>query len=350
MIWIKRILQPGCANMLRCKRHLRVLIHPSSEASDPIMTSRKILSVAICVIVSLVILAIGTRYLHPHWIFATLHSLQLHAAVACSLVMLFALALHRTIVSMLLLAGSLALAGHAVIMGRDYTGMAKENDANAPTFRLLSFNILKENEKNGEAIARMIANSGADVVNIMEAEPLEAHLSLLGSSYPYHIGCGVLTAGCDQLMLSKTPLERGTIRSLSTLFSDRFILAETEIRGHKVNIAGIHTTKPYFDEFQTVELVQATLAMEKVQGPLVLSGDFNASSLAPNIRSFFTWTGLRAASYEPPTWPVSLGKFGLPIDHVYVRAPLKIRSISTLPSAYGSNHAGLMAELVISNQ
>lgn len=314
------------------------------------MTPRKILSVAICVIVSLVMLAVGTRYAYPHWMFATLHSLQLHAAVACGVAMLLALILHRNIVSLLLLAGSLALAGHAVMMGRDYTAMATENDADAPSFRLLSFNILKENQASGEAIARMIAASGADVVNIMEAEPLEAQLSLLGTTYPYRIGCGILTAECDQLMLSKTPLERGTVRSLSQIFGDRFILAETEIRGQKVNIAGIHTTKPYFDNFQTVELVQATLAMEKTQGPLVLSGDFNASSLAPNIRSFFTWTGLKTASYEPPTWPVSLGKFGLPIDHVYVRAPLKIRSISTLPSAYGSNHAGLMADLVISGQ
>lgn len=314
------------------------------------MTLRKILSVAICVIVSLVIVAIGSRYVHPHWMLATLHSLQLHAAAACIAAMLFALVLYRNIVGLLLLAGSIALTGHAVMMGQQYTAMATENDAGAPSIKLLTFNILRENSANGEAIARMIAASGADVVNIMEAEPLEAHLALLGAAYPYRIGCGVLATDCDQVMLSKTPLTQGTIRSLSPLFVNRFILAETEIRGHKINVAGIHTTKPYFDNFQTAELVRATLAMEKMQGPLVLSGDFNASSLAPNIRSFFTWTGLRTASYEPPTWPVSLGIFGLPIDHVYVRPPMRIRSISPLPSAYGSNHAGLMADLVISNQ
>lgn len=314
------------------------------------MTSGKILSVAICVIVSLVLLAIGTRYIHPHWMLATLHSLQLHAAVACSAAMLFALILHRNIISMLLLAGSLLLAGHAVMMGQAYTAMATENDSGAPGLKLLSFNILRENQANGEEIARMIAASGADVVNIMEAEPLEAHLSLLGTTYPYRIGCGVLTAECDQLMLSKTPLKRGSIRSLSSIFDNRFILAETEIRGHKINVAGIHTTKPYFDNFQTVELVRATLAINDMEGPLVLSGDFNASSLAPNIQNFFNWTGLRTASYEPPTWPVRLGIFGLPIDHVYVRPPMRIRSVAALPSAYGSNHAGLIADLVISDR
>ncbi len=314
------------------------------------MTPAKILSVAICVIVSLAIVAIGSRYLHPHWLFATLHSLQLHAAAACIAAMMFALILYRNVVAFLLLAVSIGLAGHGVMMGQQYTAMATENDANAPSIRLLSFNILKENRRNGEAIARMITASGADVVSIMEAEPLEPYLSRLVEAYPYRIGCGTLAANCDQVLFSKTPLERATIRSLSPLFVDRFILAETEIRGQKINIASIHTTKPYFDDFQTAELVQATLAMEKMQGPLVLAGDFNASSLAPNIRNFFIWTGLRTASYEPPTWPIRLGMLGLPIDHVYVRPPMKIRSVSALPSAYGSNHAGLMAELVISGQ
>jgi endonuclease/exonuclease/phosphatase (EEP) superfamily protein YafD len=336
--------------MLRCKRHLRVLIHPLSEAADQIMTPGKILSVAICVIVSLVMAAIGTRYIHPHWTLATLHSLQLHAAVACIAAMLFAVILYRNLVTYLLLAAAIALTGHTVILGQQYTAMADERDADAPTVRLLSFNILSENYQNGEAIARMIATSGADVVNIMEAEPLHAHLGWLAATYPYRIGCGVLVIDCDQLMLSKTPLKRGSVRSLSAIFDNRFILAETEIRGHKVNVAGIHTTKPYFDKFQTVELVRATLAITDMEGPLVLSGDFNASSLAPNIRSFFTWTGLRTASYEPPTWPVKLGMFGLPIDHVYVRPPMRIRSVSALPSAYGSNHAGLMADLVISDR
>lgn len=314
------------------------------------MPPRKILSVAICVIVSLVILVIGSRYLHPHWVFATFHSLQLHAAMACILAMIFALVLYRNIVAFLLLVASIALGGHAVIMGQQYTAMAAETDADAPKIRLLSFNILTENYENGEAIAHMIAASGADVVNIMEAEPLQAHLAWLRETYPYRIGCDMLANDCDQLMLSKTPLERGTIRTLSPIFNNRFILAETEIRGHRINVAGIHTTKPYFDTFQTAELVRASLAITDTEGPLVLSGDFNASSLAPNIRSFFTWTGLRTASYEPPTWPVSLGMFGLPIDHVYVRPPMKIRSISALPSTYGSNHAGLMADLVISDQ
>lgn len=313
------------------------------------MTLRQILSVAICVIVSLVLLAIATRYFHPHWSLAILHSLQLHAAVGCIVALLLAFFLHRSRIVALLLVAAVALAAHAVAMNMQSTAMAGPDDADAPGFRLLSFNILMSNDANGQAIAEMIAASGADVVNIMEAGPLQPHLGELMRTYPYRIGCGVQVAYCDQLMLSKTPLH-GTVRSLSPLFADRFILAETEIKGHKVNVAGIHTSKPYFDTFQTAELVKATLAITATTGPLVLSGDFNASSLQPNIRAFLSWSGLEKASWEPPTWPVELGALGLPIDHVFVHAPLKIRSIENLLSAYGSNHAGLIADIAITGK
>jgi endonuclease/exonuclease/phosphatase (EEP) superfamily protein YafD len=314
------------------------------------MTIRQILSVAICVIVSLVLIAIATRYIHPHWIFAALHSLQLHFTLAACAAMLVAFLLHRGFMTGLLLAAALLMAGHTVFMGQQLAATATAEDEAAPSFKLLSFNILSNNYPNSEAIADMIAASGADIVNVMEAEPLQAHLPALAQVYPYRIGCGVIVTFCDQLMLSKTPLRKGMVRSLSPIFVNRFILAETEIAGQTVHVAGIHTTKPYFDNFQTFELIRAALALTDTEGPLVLSGDFNASSLAPNIRDFLYWTGLRTGSYEPATWPVRLGPFGLPIDHIYVRAPLKFRSLSALSSSYGSNHAGLIAEIAITGK
>jgi endonuclease/exonuclease/phosphatase (EEP) superfamily protein YafD len=314
------------------------------------MTPRTILHVATCVIVSLVLLAIGTRYVHPHWLFAAVHSLQLHFAAACVIAMLFAILLHRNIAAILLLVVSLAFTGHALAMGWQTRLMAEAGDADAPTFRLLSFNILSSNYQNSEAIVRMIVASGADIVNIMEAEPLQGQIGALSDTYPYRIGCGILVLHCDQLMLSRTPLRRGVIRSLGPIFENRFILAETEIAGRTVHVGGIHTTKPYFDNFQTLELLRAALAITDTDGPFVLSGDFNASSLAPNVRNFLDWTDLHTATYEPPTWPVRLGVFGLPIDHVYVRPPLKFRSLSSLPSTFGSNHAGLIADIAITGQ
>lgn len=308
---------------------------------------RQALSVAICVIVSLVLAAIATRYIHPHWTLATLYSLQLHAAAACIVAMLVALVVKRHFLVWLLFAASLLFAGHAVLMGREFAAPATAGEAQTPTFRLLSFNILNDNYENAESVVRAITGSGADLVNIMEAAPLRVHLDELAKTYPYRVGCGVIIPFCDQLMLSKTPIETPIVRSLSEIFPSRFILAKVAVAGRTINLVGIHTTKPYFDNFHSLELIRAALAISEADGPLLVSGDFNASSLAPNMRRFLSLTELKTAEWEPATWPIRAGVFGVPIDHVYARAPLKIKSLTRLADTHGSNHYGLMAEIAI---
>lgn len=311
---------------------------------------RHTISVAICVIVSLVLAAIGTRYIYPHWIFATLHSLQLHAVVACVLAMLVALAVKRHFLIWLLFAATLIFTAHTVFMGFQYADKATEKDAGAPTLRLLSFNILNDNFENAENIVRTITSSGADVVNVMEAAPLRVYLDQLGKTYPYRIGCGVIIPFCDQLMLSKTPIENPVVKDLSQIFPSRFILGRVNVAGRTVNLVGIHTTKPYFDNFHSAELNRAAALMSETTGPLVISGDFNSTSLQPNMRRFLRATQLRTGGWEPATWPIEAGPFGLPIDHVFARAPLKIRSVTRIADAQGSNHFGLMAEIAITGQ
>ena len=308
---------------------------------------RQTLSVAICVIVSLILFAIATRYLAGFWLFATFHSLQLHLSLVCAAALLLALAIRRSLIAALLLAAALMLAGHAVFMARQFAAPPTQAEIDAPAFRLMSFNVYLENHENGEAIARLIATSGADVVNIMEAQPLAGHLQELSVVYPYRLGCGVGTEECDLMMLSKQPLRSPSIHSLSALFEERFMMAEITVGGRSVHVGAIHTTKPYFDDFHRAELVRAARIITGIEGPLVLSGDFNAASIAPDMRMFLRWTAMKTAQREPATWPAELGSFGLPIDHIYVRAPLKIRSLTRLPDSLGSNHFGLIAEVAL---
>jgi endonuclease/exonuclease/phosphatase (EEP) superfamily protein YafD len=68
------------------------------------------------------------------------------------------------------------------------------------------------------------------------------------------------------------------------------------------------------------------------------------------MRRFLSNTDLASAGFEPATWPIRAGVFGLPIDHVYARAPLKIKSLTRIADALGSNHYGLIAEIAITGQ
>jgi endonuclease/exonuclease/phosphatase (EEP) superfamily protein YafD len=311
---------------------------------------RDFLSVAICVIVSLALFAIGIRYASGFWLFSTVHSLQIHLSIACILALLFAFVLSRRILPLGLISVSVLFLGHGLWMTWDLaqTGVPKSDDQ--PTFRLMSINVLMDNFENTETIRDAILQSGADVVNVMEAAPLRSELAWLSEVYPHRIGCGTMTEECDLMMLSKTPLYGSMIVTLSNVFEERMMLARVSFGDNPIHVAAIHTTKPYFDAFQSVELTRAARVLTRVKGPLLLSGDFNASSLAPNVRQFLRRTGLRTAGWEPPTWPDWAGWLGVPIDHVYVREPLQIRSLQRLPDPMGSNHYGLMADIVINGQ
>ena len=305
------------------------------------------LSAAICVIVSLVLLSLGTRYVSSVWVFATIHNLQLHLAIASSFALLVALILRRGVLPAGLLIIALVFLAHAIWMSREFAGGDATPDSETPTLRLLSFNILMTNYQGGEAIRDLILSSGADVVNVMEAEPLQAHLPALAKLYPYRIGCGELTDNCDLMMLSTRPLKGRAIASLSDIFGERMMTATIDVDGQELHLAAIHTTKPYFDSFQAFELRNAAQLLNKLDGPIIVSGDFNASSISPGMRTFLRSTGLRTAASEPATWPVRAHWAGVAIDHVFVRPPLAIKSLERLPDALGSNHYGLLAEIAV---
>lgn len=308
---------------------------------------RHSLSVAICVIVSLVLLAVGTRYLRDIWIFATFHSVQIHLAALCLAAGLAAFLLHRNSIAPVLAIIALVFLAHGLWMAREFRHSIAPSDRHAPTLRLMSFNIMMSNGENAPAIVEAILASGADVVNIMESEPLIDHLEALSGTYPYRLGCGAGTQHCDLMMLSKLPLHAVGIHSLSDIFAERLMLARLDFAGQDIHIAAIHATKPYFDNFHRLEMIRAARLLAALDGPLILAGDFNASTLAPDMRMLLRRTGLASAGREPATWPVRAGLLGVAIDHVYARPPLAITTLDRPPDALGSNHYGLMAEIAV---
>ena len=127
-------------------------------------------------------------------------------------------------------------------------------------------------------------------------------------TYPYRLGCGALTITCDQSLWSKTPLIAGEVKTASPLYRDRLLLASIAVRTAKrINFANVHTTKPYFDGIHAdrAEKVCAISTAEfatRNPGPFVVAGDYNASTLTPDIRRFLTdSTILRTANREPAT-------------------------------------------------
>jgi endonuclease/exonuclease/phosphatase (EEP) superfamily protein YafD len=297
-------------------------------------------------LLTLVLLVTSLRYAVEFWLLAFVYSFQLHIGLACMIASVVCIVVLRSRYAILLLVWSMAIATHAFVMTRDFrTEAALQPDAQP--FRVMSFNILMENARNAGFIADAIIKSNADVVYVMEAEALQPTLQRVLRTYPYRLGCHEGTFTCDLMILSRYPLINGRFYSLSDLRQDRFAMASVNVEGTEINLAAIHLTKPYFDDYHSYELTEATELLWKVSGPLILGGDFNSSSIAPDMRAFMRYNDFHKATWEPATWPIEAGRFGIAIDHIYARKPAILSKLERLPDNLGSNHYGLVADFMI---
>lgn len=293
--------------------------------------------------------SISIRYINDFWLLAFVNSFQLHIALLAAFASAICLSVLRSRLFIVLLAWSLVLTAHAVIMHRDFSTDGVY-PSSAKSFRLMSFNVLRENRRSAESIADAILASKADVVYVMEAAALRYVLPQLAQTYPYRLGCGIASSDCDLLMLSKRPLNDATIGSLSYVSQQRAGLANVDLEGVTLTLAQVHLTKPYFDKYHSEELSRLAATLSQIKGPLILGGDFNSASIVPDMREFMADMHLRKASWEPATWPIWARRFGIAIDHIFARKPATLISVKRLPDNLGSNHYGLIADFMIAAQ
>jgi endonuclease/exonuclease/phosphatase (EEP) superfamily protein YafD len=332
-----------CAALRRLLQRTKARDMAAYPAGTQWKPMRHHLSFSISLITALVLLLITTRFVTDIFLVTIFHNLHLHLAIIAVLSVSVALLIRFNIFGVIVLFAAIGMSVHGYMLSQRYA--ADLSQAPGQTFRLLSFNVLGTNFEHAADIVDEIIASNADVVNIMEARGLTSDLPRLFAAYPYRIGCGEQTKSCDLMMLSRFPMKNGTIQSLSSFAYHRFITARVQLPGGDVNVAAIHLTKPYFDDYHEEELQGAVRMFSRLTGPLILSGDFNASSISPDMLEFLKQTGLKAATRQPATWPIIAGSWGVPIDHIYIRAPLVFRHIQRIADNHGSNHYGLVADL-----
>lgn len=277
---------------------------------------------------------------------ALLQTLRFHIAalLVLAVIALFATGGWRRAVVLALLAAASLAEGATFIYRQQAERMALASAASGPLFRVLSFNILNHNEANGAAIADFIKTSGVDVAVVMESAPLFRHLASLDEVYRGRAGCEV-EAACDLMVLSREPLVGATFQSLGPFWRNRLVTARTTVNGAEIGIVGVHMVKPYFDAASIGEAHRLRGVLDRIEGPLVVAGDFNAAPWSDNVEWLMRNAGLVPGPGYPATWPVELGPLGVPIDNVFTRAPLVVEEISALGDAMGSNHRGLMATI-----
>lgn len=214
----------------------------------------------------------------------------------------------------------------------------------AGSFSLLSFNVMATNPEGGR-IAAHLEETLPDVAILLEASAAAAEMPRLDAAYPHRIGCAA-PDNCDTVLLSRLPVEASQIYRIGPFKRERLIVARIAVAGRSVTVMALHLSKPYFDDFAWIELSEVRALLRKVEGPLVLAGDFNAAPWAYWEARIASQMQLVPAPTFPATWPVALGDFGVPIDNVFTREALVTR-ISALADPMGSNHRGLVATIAI---
>lgn len=206
------------------------------------------------------------------------------------------------------------------------------------TFNLWEFN------RDLEDAARMLAETGADIIALQEVDvPTDDVLAALRKEFPWQVECGA-TLRCDVALLARLPW-RATGMIAPDPGHAPTLWATFELDGRVFTVVSTHFDRPHSPR----HLRQINGLIESLAGlaePVILAGDFNATPWSHAMTRLTAGSGLRLLSGLRPTWPARLGLPQLPLDHVLVSPGVRNLGVS-LGRYAGSDHLPVIARLAI---
>lgn len=264
----------------------------------------------------------------------------------------FALATRRQLLAVLsavLVLAHVAIALPDLRPPRAITAAARR----APHFRLFTANVRFDNP-DVTSIAAEIRRQHPDVVFIEELTPEHlATLKRLGitDAYP-EVALDPRPDAFGTAILSKLPLTDPTPFQVAGLPMTR---AELEIAGRRVSLVCVHTRSPVgaggTKEWRR-QLARLRVEARAAGRPLIMAGDFNATSNNPSFRVLLH-DGLRDADVErgrgwAPTWKNDIRPLPplIRLDHVLVSSGLTVLRTRD-GTGSGSDHRPVIADIAI---
>jgi endonuclease/exonuclease/phosphatase (EEP) superfamily protein YafD len=198
--------------------------------------------------------------------------------------------------------------------------------------RVASYNVFKNNQ-NLPSLAESVRELQADVVVLVEMLQPEL-LTLLQTEYPHQYNCSDFISDCSISIVARYPLS-----GVSSLFGPAETrLAQVTIDSPigEVSVVGFHSTRFPFSRAQRRQAIELTNLVEKLQRPLILAGDFNATPQSRSLNMIAENNQLTSLN-DLPTWPAGLLP-QLAIDHIMISQDLvAVTSVSAGEGA-GSDH------------
>lgn len=249
----------------------------------------------------------------------------------------------------LLAAPVLALAGLQMAWPTAWGVVRPEDPAGGAPLSVLAQNVWRSNP-DPDAAARTLIGQNADVVVLTEFTPeFQLAFRRAGSdrAYPHRI----LRDRADtqgMAVFSRVPMD-GPARQASLFRTEATLRPDGAA---PVHLVAVHVPAPTSSGVQgwAEEFARLTGRVEDLDGPVVLAGDFNATSGNRPFRHLAAAAGLRDAQDAGGggfggTWSLqSAWPPMLRLDHVMVARPVGVTAFGFVP-ALGSDHRGVMAEL-----
>lgn len=207
------------------------------------------------------------------------------------------------------------------------------------------WNMLWNNPTPSEGLYDFLLALDADVIVLAEAVPVQNHLDILENAYPYRMGCPAQT--CNLLVFSRHPLGAGArIDAPGPLWQDRMATLHVTTQAGPVTLIAVHLSKPWYGFVRQSEDYTLYRLLKRLNGPVILVGDFNSPPWGWHQREMVRENALTAPGVPPATWPTVLGRLGLAIDQVFVRDAV-FANVERLAESPGSNHSGLIIYLAV---
>ncbi len=275
------------------------------------------------------------------WAFDVLSSFRFQYAVVLLMVgLLYGMAFGRAS-SLIFVAAGLVNAALVLPLFIASPAQASGDDS----LRIVSFNVQASNQ-NREVITRWVANSGADLVFLLETSS-DWDTTLSDAALPYVVMDEIPEDRVYGItVLAREELDVDLLRVGAT--KDVVVRAEASIGSDPVAVYAFHPRSPtsetgakYRD--QVMEEVAAMVDAETV--PAVVVGDLNATPWSYAFKKLADEgnlvDSLRGNGYQA-SWPASLWfGFKIPIDHMLHTAELTTVTRDLGPDL-GSDHAPLM--------
>lgn len=217
--------------------------------------------------------------------------------------------------------------------------------APAAELKVLSYNVLTGNPLGAEAAQQIVALA-PDIVVVMETPGIESYMAALEKVLPYHLGCDRHKT-CDLSVWSRYPIIDQQMLLLPPFQRERLAVVKLDVDGAALTVVATHLSKPYFDEASWFEVDFIGDVLDRIEGPVLLAGDFNAAPWSDTLIYLTRRARLAPPPNHPATWPVRAGPLGVPIDNMFTRGSALIEDIAAGSDSFGSNHRYLLARLAL---